>query len=83
MCTRLTRSHVRVELTSFAYFWLGVVQIIILRCVYASDVLPYTRGPRIPHLLGVSNYLNNYVDMYKRLTRSRIPVELASPAYLG
>ena len=47
-----------------------------------SNGLPYTRGPRIPCLLGVRNYLNNYAAMYKRLTRFRIRVELASPAYL-
>ena len=38
---------------------------------------------RMPSLLGVSIYLNNYFAMYKHLTRSRIRVELASPAYLG
>ena len=48
-----------------------------------SNVLLYTRGTCIPHLLGVKNYLNNYLVMYKRLTRSRIRVELASPAYMG
>ena len=37
----------------------------------------------IPGLLGVRNYLNNYFAMYTRLTRSRIRVELAYPAYLG
>ena len=47
-----------------------------------SDGLPYTRGTRIPFLLGVRNYLNNYFAMYTRLTRSRLRVELASPAYL-
>ena len=41
------------------------------------------RGTRIPRLLGVKNDSNNYVGMYKRLTRSRIRVELSSPAYLG
>ena len=39
-----------------------------------SETLPYTRGTRIPRLLGVRNYLNNYFA-YKRLTRSRISVE--------
>ena len=43
----------------------------------------YTRGTRIPRLLGFKNYLNNYYAIYKRLTRSRIGVELASPDYLG
>ena len=37
------------------------------------------RGTRIPRLFGFWNYLNNYYVMYKRLTRSRIRVELASP----
>ena len=45
------------------------------------DALPYMRGTRILRLLGVRNYLNNYFA-YKRLTRSRIQVELASPVYL-
>ena len=48
-----------------------------------SDTLPYTSGNRIPRLLGVKNYLNNYFSMYKRLTRSCIHVELASLANLG
>ena len=48
-----------------------------------SDAVPYKRGTRIPRLLGVRNYLNNYFAMYKRLTRSRIRVELASPGYMG
>ena len=49
----------------------------------------YTRLTRshihvgLGHLLGVRNYLDNYFAMYKRLTRSRIYVELPSPAYLG
>ena len=46
-----------------------------------SDALPYMRGTRIPRLVGVRNYLTNYFTIYKRLTRSRIRVELASPAY--
>ena len=46
------------------------------------DALPYTRGTRIPRLLGVRNYLNNYFTMYKRLTHSRIRVELVFSAYL-
>ena len=48
-----------------------------------SDALPSTRGTRVPHLLGVRNYLENYFAMYPRLTRSHIRVELASPTYLG
>ena len=47
-----------------------------------SDALQYTRETRIPCLLAVKNYLNNYFA-YKRQTRSRIRVNLASPAYLG
>ena len=43
----------------------------------------YKRGTRIPRPLGVMNYLNNYFAMYIRLTRSRVRVERASPAYLG
>ena len=47
------------------------------------DIVPYSGGPRIPCLLGVRNYLNNYFAMYKRLTHSCIRVELASFDYLG
>ena len=47
------------------------------------DALPYTGGTHIPRLLGVQNYLNNYFAMNTCLTRFRIRVELASPAYLG
>ena len=36
-----------------------------------------------PPLFGVRNYLINYFAMCKRLTLSRIRVDLASPAYLG
>ena len=36
-------------------------------------------GTRIPRILGIRNYLKNYFAMYKRLTRSRIQVELTSP----
>ena len=48
-----------------------------------SDTFPDTRGTRMPRLLGVRNYLNNYLAMYKRLTRSGTRVELASAAYVG
>ena len=48
-----------------------------------SDALPYTREYRVLRLLGVRYYLNNYCAMYTRLTRSRIRVNLVSPAYLG
>ena len=33
-------------------------------------------------LLEFRNYLSNYFVMYKRLTRSLVRVELASPAFL-
>ena len=39
--------------------------------VCTSDALPYTRTTRIPRLLQVRNYFNNYFAMYTRLTRSR------------
>ena len=39
------------------------------------------RETRIPHLLGVKNYLNNYF-VYNRLSVSRTLVEVAAPAYL-
>ena len=48
-----------------------------------ADVLPYTCGTRSPRLLGVRNYLNNYFAMCKRLTHSRIRVELAAPRLVG
>ena len=38
---------------------------------------------RAPLLLEVKNNFNNYSTIYKHLTRSRILVEIASPAYLG
>ena len=50
--------------------------------MYTRVALPYTRGTRIRHPLGVRNYLNNYFAMYTRVTRSHIYVELASPSYL-
>ena len=52
--------------------------------MYTSLTRPkYKRGPRIPHLLGFKNYLNNYYAMYKRLMRSRVRADLTSPTYLG
>ena len=45
--------------------------------MYTSDALANTRGARIPHLLGVKNYSNNYFPMYKRLAYSRMRFELA------
>ena len=50
---------------------------------HLARISTHTRETLIPSLIRVRNYLNNYFDMYKRLTRSRICVELASPAYLG
>ena len=44
------------------------------------DALPYKGVTRIPCLFGARNNLNNYFA-YKRPTRSRIRVKLASPAY--
>ena len=40
------------------------------------------RRTRIPRLFGLMYYLKNYLA-YKRLTSSRIRVELASPTNLG
>ena len=45
--------------------------------------IPYTRGTRIPSLLGVRNYLTNYFANYTHLTYSHIRVELASSAFSG
>ena len=44
-------------------------------------LFPYTPILRIPRLLEIKNYLNNYFAMYTCLTRFRIRVNLASPAY--
>ena len=55
---------------------------IILPCI-PFDALPYTRGRRLHRLPGVKNFLNNYLAMYRRLTLSRIRLELAPPAYVG
>ena len=48
-----------------------------------SYVLTYTCKTRIPGLLGVENFLNNYFTMYKRQTRSCIRVGVVYTAYLG
>ena len=48
-----------------------------------SDALPYMRGIRIPRLLGVRYYLNNYYAMYTCLKRSRISEETRIPRQLG
>ena len=81
MYTRLKYSHIRVEVASLACLELGIIQIIIVPGIHFWHV-PSTRGTRIPRLLVVQNYLNNYFAMYTRLTLSRIRVELASPACL-
>ena len=83
MYKRLTRSRIRVEIASPAYLRLEIIQIIIFPCINAwrDSVYVWILHPTPP--FGVRNYLNNYVAMCKRLTRSRIRVELASPAYLG
>ena len=41
-----------------------------------SNTLPNTGVTRNPRLPEVCNYLNNYCNMYTRLSRSRIRVEL-------
>ena len=46
-------------------------------------MIPGTRGPRIPRVLGVRNDSNNYFAMYKLLMHSRIRLELAALAYPG
>ena len=46
-------------------------------------MLSYTPGIRIYRLLGLRNYLDNYFAMYKRLPRSFIQVEHATPRLLG
>ena len=43
------------------------------------DALPYMRETRLPSLLWVKNYLNNYFVMYTRLTGSRILVWNSPP----
>ena len=47
------------------------------------DAHPATYGTRKCPLLGFRNYLNNYFAMYKRVTPSRLHVQLASVAYVG
>ena len=82
MYTRLARNRIRVEDASPAYLGLWIIYK-IFREIWTSDALPYTSGTRIPFLLGVKNYLNNYFAMYRSLTHTRIRAELASSAYLG
>ena len=65
-----------------AYLGFGIICRIVCH-VYASDVLPNSRGTRASRLLGVRIYLNNYFAINKCLTHSRLHVEIASPAYLG
>ena len=57
-------------------------KILTLKSIF-SNVIITQRGTGMPRVLGVRNDLNNYFAMYKCLTRSRIRVELASPAYSG
>ena len=82
MYKQLTRFRILVELAS-PPAWCQESFKKLLCQVQTSEALPYTRGTRIHRLLGVWNYLNNNFAMYKRLTRSRIRVELVSPVYLG
>ena len=79
--TCLTHSRIRVELASPANLGLRINQQLFGH-TNMSVVLPYTRGTRIPRLLKVRNYINNYLALSKHLTRSIIGVELASAAYL-
>ena len=58
-------------------------RIIKIERTYARLMRSRIHVEHIPRLFGVKKYLNNYFARYKRLTRSRIYVELASPAYLG
>ena len=58
---RLTRSRIRLELAFPAYLVLGIIKIIISPCIYTFDAHPYTRGALVPRLLGMWNYLNNFL----------------------
>ena len=56
---------------------------------YLNNNFAYKRLPRsrlrvelASGLLGLKHCLSNYFTMYKRLTPTRICVDLASPAYL-
>ena len=77
----MTGSSIRVELPSPAHFGLGIISTIILPPIHVWP-LEYMRVTLVLRLLGVRNYLNNYFSLYKRVTRSRLHVELASAAYL-
>ena len=70
------------ELGFHAYLGIGLIKKLFCQ-VYTSDALPNTGGTQIHHLRGVRNYLNNYFAKFKCLTRTRIRVELACPAYMG
>ena len=59
---------------STVYIRLRIIYITILPCMYPSEMLLYARVTRIPRLLGLKNYLNNYFAMYIRLMRSRMRV---------
>ena len=50
--------------------------------MYMSDPLPYTGITRIPRLIGVKNYLNNYLAIQTCLPYSHIHVYFGSLAYL-
>ena len=82
MYKRLTRYRIRVKFASPSYLGLGIILIIILPTIYVCHT-PYTHGTRIARLLGVRNYLNNYFNIYIRLSHFRIRMELVSPTYLG
>ena len=78
MYKRLTRIRIHVKVASPRLLgvesYLNKLVIELFSRVYASNALPYTGVPRIPHLYGFKNYLNNYLAMYERLTCMRIHV---------
>ena len=76
------RSHIRVEIASPPAWGYELFKQLFYN-VQKSDALPYTHGTRLPRLLGLRDYINNYFAMYKRLTRSRICVEIASQPASG
>ena len=80
--TCLHYSRKRVQLATPANLGLRII-LQLFGHTNMSSLFPYTRVTRNPRRHGVKNYLNNYFAMYTWLTRFRIRVELASPAYLG
>ena len=78
MYERLTRSRIRLEISSPAYLGLGIIKIIILPTIHVWRTPVFAYNSR---LLAVRDYLKFYFGMYSRLTRSHISVELAFPAY--